>query len=78
MESIGDILGKYNPAVPDEVAAVKQYIFKEFGVACSAGIQGESLVITVGGASLANALRLRQMTIAKAAGTNKRLVFRIG
>ena len=78
MESIGDILGKYNPAVPDEVAAVKQYIFQEFGVRSSVGIQGNSLVITVPGASLANALKLRQVAIQKAAGTTKRLIFRIG
>ncbi|HSW99394.1 MAG TPA: hypothetical protein VLF71_06210 [Candidatus Saccharimonadales bacterium] len=78
MESLGDILGKYNPAVPDEVAAVKRYIFEEFGAPSSVGVQGESLVVTVASASLANALKLRQLAIKKAAGTAKRLVFRIG
>jgi hypothetical protein len=78
MESIGDLLGKYNPAVPDEVAAVKQYIFKEFGAPSSVGIQGDSLVITVANSSLATALRYRTVAIQKAAGTTKRLLFRIG
>jgi len=78
MESIGDLLGKYSPAAPDEVQAVKQYIFQEFNAPSSVGIQGESLVITVASASLANALKLRQLAIQKAAGTSKRLLFRIG
>ena len=78
MERIGDLLGKYKPAVPDEVLAVKQYILKEFNAESSVGIQGESLVITVGSASLANALHLRQTAIQAAAHTKKRLQFRIG
>ena len=78
MESIGDLLGKYKPAAPDEVLAVKQYIFQEFGAPSSVGIQGEALVITVASASQANALKLRQLAIQKAAGTSKRLLFRIG
>jgi hypothetical protein len=78
MERIGDLLGRYSPAAPDEVQAVKQYIAKEFHAESSVGIQGESLVITVGSASLANALRLRQTAIQTAANTKKRLQFRIG
>ena len=78
MESIGDLLGKYSPAAPDEVQAVKQYIAKEFGEASSVGLQGDALVITVRSSSLANALRLRQTAIQAAANTQKRLLFRIG
>lgn len=78
MEHIGDLLGKYSPAAPDEVTAVKQYIAREFGTESSVSIQGEALVITVPSASLANALRLRQTAIQKAANTKKRLLFRIG
>jgi hypothetical protein len=78
MDSIGDLLEKYSPAVPDEVTAVKQYIAKEFDAPSRVGIQGEALVITVASASLANALRLRQTAIQSAANTTKRLLFRIG
>ena len=78
MERIGNLLGRYNPAAPDEITAVKQYIAKEFGAESSVGLQGNALVITVRSAALANALRLRQTAIQAAAGTNKRLLFRIG
>jgi hypothetical protein len=74
MEHIGDLLGKYSPAAPNEVTAVKQYIATEFGAQSSITVQTDALV----SASLANALRLRQTTIQKIAGTSKRLLFRIG
>lgn len=79
MESLADLLGRYSPKGPDEVLAVKQYIADEFGAPASVGVQGEhALVITVSSASLANTLRLRTPAIQAAAGTTKRLVFRIG
>jgi len=78
MDSIGDLLGKYSAAAPDEVTAVKRYIADEFGAESSVGLQGEVLVVTVGSASLANTLHLRQTAIQAAANTKKRLLFRIG
>lgn len=71
-------MGKYSPAAPDEITAVKKYIADEFGEESSVGLQGEALVITVRSAALANALRLRQTAIQKTANTSKRLLFRIG
>ena len=78
MESIGDLLKRYNPQGPDDVLAVKRYIAETFNTQVSVGVQGESLVVTVPSASLANTLRLRTLAIQKAAGTAKRLIFRIG
>jgi hypothetical protein len=79
MESIGELLGRYDPQGPDEVLAVKRYIADEFQAVASVGVQGgNTLIITVTSAALANTLRLRTMAIQKAAGTTKRLVFRIG
>jgi len=78
MDSIGDLLSTYNMAVPDEVTAIKDYIAKEFDEEARVGIQGETLVITVHSASLANALRLRQVAMQRAVHTTKRLLFRIG
>jgi len=79
MESIGELLGRYNPQRPDEVLAVKRYITEEFGAPASVGLQGEhALVITVTSAALANTLRLRTTAIRAAANTQKRLIFRIG
>ena len=78
MEHIGDLLGRYTPAAPNEIMAIKQYIAKEFDVGSSVAIQGEAIVITVESAALANALRLRQTAIRAAAATTKKLLFRIG
>jgi hypothetical protein len=79
MESIGELLGRYNPQRPDEVLAVKRYIAEEFKAPASVGLQGDTtLIITVTSAALANTLRLRARAIQQAANTTKRLVFRIG
>lgn len=78
MERIGDLLQRYNPQGPDDLLAVKRYIAAEFNTQVSVGIQGEALVVTVPSAALANTLRLRTAAIQQAAGTRKRLIFRIG
>lgn len=78
MDSLQELLGRYSPKEPDEVVALKRYVSEEFGVESSVGMHGETLVITVKSASLANALRLRLPAIQAAANTKKRLVFRIG
>lgn len=79
MESIGDLLSRYKPQEPDEILAVKRYIAEQFGAPASVGLQGENaLIITVASAALANTLRMRTPAIQAAAGTKKRLVFRIG
>lgn len=78
MDSLQDLLGRYNPREPDEVTAVKRYIAAEFQMTSSVSLRGETLVITVPSASLANTLRLRTPVLQKLAGTTKRLLFRIG
>lgn len=79
MESIGDLLARYKPQEPEEIVAVKRYISQEFGVPASVGLQGDTaIVITVASAALANTLRMRTTAIQAAAGSKKRLVFRIG
>ena len=78
MDSLQELLGRYNPKEPDEVVAVKRYIAETFKAESSVGLHGETLVITVTSASLANALRLRVTALKKAAGTSRRIMFRIG
>jgi hypothetical protein len=78
MESVADLLGQYNPDGPNEVLAVKRYIEKEFQSGASVSIRNETIVVTVASASLANALRLRINQLRAAAGTKKRVMFRIG
>jgi len=78
MDSLQDLLSAYIPRQPDEVAAIKAYILKQFNSPAMVGIQRETIVITVASASLANALRLRLPALQAAANTAKRLVLRIG
>jgi hypothetical protein len=78
MDSLQDLLGRYSSKEPEEVTAVKRYIANEFGAESSVGLQGESLMITVTSASLANALRLRLPALQKVAGGGKKIRFRIG
>lgn len=78
MDSLQDLLGRYNPKEPDEIGAVKRYISDQFGAESSVGLHGETLVITVTSASLANALRLRLTTLQKIIKTKRKIMFRIG
>jgi hypothetical protein len=78
MDSLQDLLGSYSPKEPSEVVAIKQYIQQTFNVPSSVGMQGESIVITVASASLANTLRFHVSKIKNAADTEKKIVFRIG
>ena len=78
MKSLGDLLGGRLPQEPEEVAAIKHYISQHFQSAASVGLQNDTITITVASASLANMLRLHRPKLQAAAGTTKRLVFRIG
>ncbi|MBX6334390.1 hypothetical protein IRY61_03570 [Candidatus Saccharibacteria bacterium] len=78
MESVAEILGRYSPEEPDEIGAIKRYILQEFGVKARVGLHGETLVVTVHSAALANALRLKILALQKAANTKRKIMFRIG
>lgn len=78
MESIGNMLGRYAPKEPDEIALAKQYITDKFKSSAIVAVKGETLIITVTSAALANTLRLRTLQLQKECKTTKRLVFRIG
>jgi hypothetical protein len=78
MDSLQNLLGKYSPKEPDETIAIKKYIYDTFKVASSVGLQGDSIIITVTSASLANTLRFQVTKLQKAGNTTKRIVFRIG
>lgn len=78
MDSIADVLGRYNPQEPDEALLIKRYITDEFNAPASVVVRDTAITVTVASASLANMLRLRIHALRKAAGTKKRVIFRIG
>lgn len=78
MEDLKGLLSRYSPQEPAEILGIKQYIHDTFDVPSSVGIQGESIVITVSSAALANTLRFHTTKLQAAGNTAKRIVFRIG
>jgi hypothetical protein len=78
MDSLEDLLGKYTPKEPTEVLAVKQYIQETFSTTSSVALRGESIVVTVASAALANTLRFHMTNLQAAAQTEKRIILRIG
>jgi hypothetical protein len=78
MEDLKDLLGRYTPQEPAEITSIKQYIRDVFDSTSSVGLQGETIVVTVPSASLANTLRFHAQKMRTAAKTEKKLVFRIG
>ncbi len=78
MDSVGDLLGRYDQKEPQEIAALKRYIVDTFESPAVVALQGETIIITVPSAPLANTLRLRAQVLQKIANTSKRFIFRIG
>jgi hypothetical protein len=78
MDSLEDLLGRYETRQPKEIEAIKRYVLEQFNAEVGVGLQGDNLVVTAGSASLANALRLRTTQLQKACDTKKRIIFRIG
>jgi len=78
MDSLQDIIAQYGPAEQPELLAVKRYVDEHYHTAVSAAFSGESLVVTVPSAALANTLRMQITAIRAVCNTDKRIVFRIG
>jgi hypothetical protein len=77
MDKLEDLLGRYAPAEPPEVAAIKQYIQATFSADAQVGITEKAITVTVTSAALANTLRFHATKLQKAADTDKRIVLRI-
>ncbi len=78
MDSVSDLLNRYQSSEPAEISLIKKFIAEQFKAGCTVSIQGETLIITVASASLAGTLRMRIVQLQEACQTTKRLVFRIG
>jgi hypothetical protein len=76
--SLADILGKFNYDEPPEVASIKQYVERMYKITPVVQVRPRDIVITIPNGSLANTLRFEAVALQKAAGTSKKLVFRIG
>lgn len=78
MDSLLDILKRKDYDVPPEVAAIKQYVRDEFQAEVEVLLREKDIVIAGRSSALIGSLRMRGPQLKKAAGTTKRLVFRVG
>jgi hypothetical protein len=78
MDSLQDLISTYGKPEQPELIALKKYVDANYHTPVSTAINGETIIVTVPSASLANTLRLQTSRIQAACETQKRLVFRIG
>lgn len=78
MDSLRDLMAKRGTPDQPEITAIKRYVDEHFHTPVRAAVNGNTIIVTVPSASLANTLRLQTSVIQKACQLEKRLVFRIG
>lgn len=78
MDSLADLLGGRKREEPPEVAAIKVFVLKQFDRDVQVAVQARGITITADSAAFASTLRMHSTQIARAAGTDKKLFFRIG
>jgi hypothetical protein len=78
MDSLFNILKRKDYDLPPEVAAIKQYVRQEFQAEVEVLLREKDIIIAGRSSALIGSLRLRGPQLKKAAGTTKRLVFRVG
>lgn len=74
---LGDILKHRHIKEPEEVQVIKKFVQKHFTANCRVSVQPQQIIIQVGSASLAGALRIKLHELQKLCNTEKRLVIRI-
>lgn len=78
MDSLQDLISRYGAPEQPELLAIRRYVDEHFHTPISTAINGNTIIITVPSAALANTLRLHSTIIREKCNTTKRLVFRIG
>ena len=77
MGNIADILSTRNYDEPAEVQVIKGFLRDNYQADCTVSVNTRQIIITVRGASLAGALRMRLHELQALCQTQKRLVIRI-
>ena len=76
-ESLGDVLAKKNLREPAEILIIRTFLHENYKADCVVTSQQNQIVISVKGASLAGAIRVRLHELQALCQTDKRLVLRI-
>jgi hypothetical protein len=75
--SLADLLMNRNFDEPEEATSIKNFVLEKWNKSVAVTVREKDIIITAQGASFANALRMQSRQMQRAAGTTKRLIFRI-
>lgn len=78
MDSLQDILGKKDFTPPDEIASVKEYIFRRYKSPSRVRVERDVLIIRVPSSALAATLQLEQRVMIDACNISHHLIIRYG
>ena len=78
MDSLQDILGTKQFQAPDEIKAIKDYIWRKYKSGSRIRIEKDVIVVAVINSALAATLQLERPKLIEACGLKKRLVIRTG
>jgi hypothetical protein len=77
MDSLFNILNNKEFSEPDEVAPIKAYVKKYYGIKVGVQVRDKDILLIVPSSAAANTIRLSGPVIKKELGLSKRLSFRI-
>jgi hypothetical protein len=78
MDGLGDILSRKDFDIPPEVRAIKEYVRRYYDADATVTMQQHAIVVTARSAALIGSLRANLPKLQEAAGTDKRILLRIG
>jgi len=78
MDGLSDILARKDFDMPPEVRAIKEYVRRYYDTDVSVTMQQHAIVVAARSAALIGTLRLNLPKLQAAAGTDKRIILRIG
>jgi len=78
MDNLGDLLRQRDMDEPPEIRAIKDYVRRYYDAEVSVSLIQRGIVVSAHSAALIGSLRMNLPKLQEAAGTNKRIMLRIG
>lgn len=78
MDSIKDLLADREFKEPPEISRIKDFVKRKYDSDVKVNLTGEHIIISAENSALAASLRANLPELVSAAGTAKKIIFRIG
>lgn len=78
MDSIRDLLADKNFKEPPEINRIKNFVKRKYDSDVKVSLTGEQIIISTDNSALSASLRVNLPELTKAAGTDKKIIFRVG